>query len=282
MESIEDQVDDLAKIKKRKIAFGLKEIDDQILSSLDKAKEFADIVLITPDGLKEVPGFEVISVKNPEEKIASMLVNKEVDGIVRGTIDDFKTLEVYLKLTGIDKDEAELLPAIIKDAHNRLLFFYPVSNPVGWDVESKLKGILKIVEFMKKLGFVPKVGVLIGERHETYARKKEIQEGVVGILNKSYADAEILVEKLKKQGIDAKNYAIEINGAADDGCNIIVPANGMLGNQIVRTIIFLGGGKLLYGPRIALSHPYEDNSRNETDYISHFKFVVAWANSINK
>lgn len=282
MSNIEEQINLLAKKQKRKIAFGLKEINDQILSSLDKAKEFADIVLVTPENLKEVPDFEVISVEKPEEKIASMLVNKEVDGIIRGTIDDFKTLEAYCNLTGVKKEIAALAPAVLKDAHGRLFFMNPISNPEGWDKEEKLKAIIKIANYAKKFGIKPKIGVLTGERHETYQRKKDIKEGVTAILNKTYEDAEFVVKGLKEKGFEAKNYAIEINSAADEGCNIIVPANGMIGNQIIRTIVFLGGGQLLYGPRIALKHPYEDNSRNEKDYLSHVKFVVAWANSLEK
>ncbi|MEK7589863.1 MAG: methyltransferase, partial [Patescibacteria group bacterium] len=82
-----------------------------------------------------------------------------------------------------------------------------------------------------------------------------------------------------KKEIDAKNYAIEIETALKDGCNIIVPPNGMVGNQIFRTLILVGGGKLLTGSRANLPHPYEDNSRSETDFENHIRWLAAWINN---
>ena len=77
-----------------------------------------------------------------------------------------------------------------------------------------------------------------------------------GILNQTYEDAEFIVDYFAKKGIDARNYAIEIETALKDGCNIIVPPNGMVGNQIFRTLVLVGGGKMLTGSRANLPHPY--------------------------
>jgi predicted methyltransferase MtxX (methanogen marker protein 4) len=61
-------------------------------------------------------------------------------------------------------------------------------------------------------------------------------------------------------------------------CHIIVPQNGMVGNQIFRAVALLGGGKIVIAPRIGLAHCYEDNSRKERDYETHVKWLVAWIN----
>ena len=129
-----------------------------------------------------------------------------------------------------------------------------------------------------ELEIKPKIGCVTGVRHETYQRKKEIRKGVQGSLNQTYEDANFVVDYFQKRGIEAKNYAIEIETALADGCNIIVPPNGMVGNQIFRTLVLVGGGKLLTGSRANLPHPYEDNSRSERDFEPHIKWLVAWIN----
>lgn len=277
--TLDDIINENLKKGRAKIGFGLLKKDDEIIQSLNKAKEFADIVIVGPKELQEVEGFECVLVDNPEEKLAKMLYQGEVDGIVRGTIDDFKTFEAYQKLVGEErtKDMKEL--GILEDAFSRQFFVSEASNPGGWTKKEKIHNVEGIIEFMKELGMEPKIGTIAGTRHDTYERKKDIKEGIVGILNKTYEDAEQVVKYFKDKGYQAKNYAIELNGAVEDGCNIIVPPNGMVGNQWFRALCLIGGGKLLIGSRANLPHVYEDNSRNEKDFEYHIKWAAAWANS---
>ena len=130
----------------------------------------------------------------------------------------------------------------------------------------------------KELGVKPKIGIITGVRHGTYDRRKETREGVIGYLNKNYEDAQEIVDYFKQKGIQIKNYAIELNSAVEDGCNIIVPPNGMVGNQIFRALCLIGGGKILTCSRANIPHPYEDNSRCEKDFEPHIKWLVAWIN----
>ncbi len=167
---------------------------------------------------------------------------------------------------------------ILEDAFGRHFFISEGSNPRGWTKEEKIKACEGIVSFMmKELGIQPKIGIITGTRHDTY--KKMIKSGVVGMLNQTYRNAEDIVKYFQKKKIWAKNYAIELQTAVQEGCNIIVPPNGMVGNQIFRALCLIGGGKILTCSRANLPHPYEDNSRNETDFESHIKWLVAWINS---
>ena len=267
------------KLGKPKIGFGLKEPNKEVLKSLVKSKKYAEIILVGPKAINSVKGFQKIISEEPEKELAKILFNEEVEGIIRGTIDDFKTFEAYSALIGKEKAKEMIELALMKDFYGRQFFVSQGSNPFGWTKEEKIKDCEGIIRFMKaELDIKPKIGLITGVRHETYARKKEIKEGVQGILNQTYEDAEFVVDYFTKKGIDVKNYTIEIETALNEGCNIIVPPNGMVGNQIFRTLAFLGGGSLLTGSRANLPHPYEDNSRGETDFETHIRWLVAWIN----
>ena len=267
------------KLGKPKIGFGLAKPDKEILASLKKSKKYADIILVGPKAIAKISGFKKIISDNPERKLPELLVNGDFDGIIRGTIDDFKTYENYQDLVGKEKTEKLIELALLEDAYGRQFFLSDGSNPSGWTKEEKIKNCEGIIEFMKKeLGVKPKIGIITGVRHGTYDRRKETREGVIGYLNKNYEDAQEIVDYFKQKGIQIKNYAIELNSAVEDGCNIIVPPNGMVGNQIFRALCLIGGGKILTCSRANIPHPYEDNSRCEKDIEPHIKWLVAWIN----
>jgi predicted methyltransferase MtxX (methanogen marker protein 4) len=271
----DQKIEELVKLGKVKIAFGLKEPNEEILASLERGKQYADIILVGPEAIKDIEGFEKIIIDNPEEKIAEMLVSGEVEGIIRGTIDDFRTVDAYQKLTG---QKRGLNPGIMEDAKGRQFFLTPASNPEAWDKEARLERAEGIGEFMRQWGIEPKIAVFCGRRHETYPRKKDLREGVEGILNKTYEDADWIVQKLLEKGYDAKNWSIDLNPAVEAGCNLLLVVNGMVGNQIFRAFL-VSGGKMIAVPVLGMAHCYEDNSRTERDFESHVKWLAAWINS---
>lgn len=272
------RVKELAGKRKVRIAFGLAKPDKVLLASLKKVSKYAEIILVGPEAIKKVRGFEMIIDKEPEKRLASMLAHDEIEGIVRGTIDDFKTAEHYVKLTG---EKINIGPAVMETLTGWQFFLSPGSNPEGWGKEEKLELASEIASFAKKWGMRPDIAVFASTRHETYKRKKNIRKGIVGVMNKTYEDAEWMVGKLKKLGFKAKNWSIDLDLAIENGANIIIPVNGMVGNQIFRAIL-VSGGKVLAGPRITSGRPYEDNSRNEKDFSFHVMWLAAWINSRKK
>lgn len=270
------------KTRKPRIGFGLREPHPEILKSLRKAGRYAHITLIGPKSISAVRGFEKIISSEPENKLAELLAEEVFKGIVRGTIDDFKTFEAYSSLIGKAKAKKMRELVLLEDAQGRQFFLSEASNPGGWSGAEKKKSCQAISHFMKtELNITPKIGFITGVRHETYQRKGKVREGVQGVLNKTYEDAETLSRYFRKRKVHAKNYAIEIETAIQDGCNIIVPPNGMVGNQIYRTLTLIGGGRVLTASRINLPHPYEDNSRSEVDFGNHIKWLAAWINRKN-
>jgi predicted methyltransferase MtxX (methanogen marker protein 4) len=276
--SFDQKVEALAGLRKPKIAFGLEVLDAEIIQSLTTAKQYADIILVGPPSLEDVAGFTTVTDDDPASEILELLTQGKIEGFIRGTIDDFKTRDAYAKHTG-EVVLSEL--CLLEDVIGRKFFLGAASNPDGWTTESKLHLTKQFVDFCHDWDIVPRVAVLTGVRHDTYTRKQEITDGIEGILNQTYIDAEWLVKTLSQEGVETKNWAIDSDIALQEGYNIIIAPNGMVGNQMFRMILATGG-RILFGTHLQKLYPYEDNSRNEKDFVYHVKWLVALINKRRK
>lgn len=271
---ITSQIDRLTALGRPRIAFGLAEAAPDLLANLKQSQNYVDIVLVGPPTIAAVKDLELITDTQPETKIAQLLVGGDVAGIVRGTLDDFKTREAYQQLTG---EQPFLEMGIFEDPLGRQFGLGPISNPQGWTKEERLAIAERFGAWFADFDIAPNIAIFAAERHDTYPRKKHLREGVVGTLNKTYEEAEWLVSELQQQGYRAKNWSIDLNPAIEAGANILIPVNGMVGNQIFR-IILVCGGKNIAAPEFGFSRPYEETSRTETDFTNHIKFLVARIN----
>lgn len=273
--SFRSKVGKYSEIDTPDIAMGLASPDEEIIDSLEEAKEYADIVLIGPPSIKKIGDtFEVVTDENPEKTLAKYLAQDKVDGIVHGTVDDLKTYETYKELTG---ESYSIVPGLLEDPKGRQFFLSPLSNREGWSKEERYRIASNLAKFVSEWDIAPDIAIFTGVRHVTYDRKGNESEGVSGVLNETYKDAEWIVNKLNDEGYNAKNWSIDLNPAVESGCNVLVPVNGMVGNQIFRTVLFCGGDVLAV-PRLGLSRPYEDNSRTERDFEFHVKWLAALIN----
>jgi len=73
-----------------------------------------------------------------------------------------------------------------------------------------------------------------------------------------------VTRKICELGIDAKNYSILIEDAIG-GANFIVAPDGISGNLIFRTLVFLGGGHG-YGAPVLMDKVFVDTSRVKDDF----------------
>jgi predicted methyltransferase MtxX (methanogen marker protein 4) len=270
-EAVASLLTHLPRFDRPRIAFGLAEADAEIVASLRKASAFADILIVGPASAGLIKGLEFLQDENPEERIAALLVSDEVHGIIRGTIDDFRTIEAYERLSG---EQHTLVPALLETRSGRQFFIEPGSNPEGWTKESRLAIAERLAEFVVSWGIVPSIAVYAGTRRETYLRRQREHDGVIGFLNQSFEEAEWISERLVGMGLKAKNWGIDLTVAIEEGYLIHVPVNGMVGNQTFRGFV-AGGGQVLAAPRIGLSRAYEDNSRIEKNFEFHVQFLVA-------
>jgi predicted methyltransferase MtxX (methanogen marker protein 4) len=224
MPTISEVIEKNLPLGKPKVGFGLLEPNEEILQSLQRAQDTADIILVGPQAIAEVEGFTKVIDENPEKRLAEMLVKAEVDGIVRGTIDDFRTFDAYTELVGKEAVVNMRELAFMEDAKGRQFFLSDCSNTRGWTVEEKVFGTVGIADFMQEiLEIKPLVGVLAGVRHETFIRKKAREQltDLEKYLQQTYDDANQVVEQLKHKGIEVKNYSIDLGDAVEEGMNII-------------------------------------------------------------
>ncbi len=269
-----NRIEELSQQRRAQIAFGLAEPTPSVLESLKRCQAFVDITLVGPPAIAGQINFPLIIDEQPEERLAGLLARDEVEGLVYGTLDDFKTREAYERLAG---EQASVVICLMRDPIGRHFFVGPASNPEGWTKEERLALALAHATFMADWDLQPDIAVFTGIRHGTYKRKRDQRQGVLGTLLQTYEDAEWIVEQLRQRGFKATNWTIELNVALDAGANLLIPVNGLVGNQVFRAVQ-MGSGRVVLTPQLGFSRCYETCSRNEKDFFTHLQWLAAWIN----
>ena len=172
--SLKSRVEEYAEMGSPTVAVGLSSPDHEVLKSLRRSREHADLRVVAPNSIELPNGhFQVVYADNPENEITRMLAEDKVDGIVRGTIDGVKTYGDYGKITG---ESYTVVPSIMEDPSGRQFFVTPISNLEGWSKRSKYENTLGTAKFTKEWDLPPKVEVFPAQG-EKYLRKKDWGRG---------------------------------------------------------------------------------------------------------
>ena len=172
-----------------------------------------------------------------------------IDAAVRGTLPANTTLRALKKAEGVTHLERI---ALLETVNGKKFLLTPVGVDEGWTVPEKLELIKKGRQIAKKFGLLPKVGVLSGGRLGDIGRHSQVDA--------SMAEAE-LVARLG----EAEHCEILIEDAVET-CGLIIAPDGISGNLIFRTLIFLGGGKSHGAPVVNISRIFVDTSRASPNY----------------
>ena len=266
---ISEKILEYAKKKRAKVAIGLVKTNPEIIASLHRAEEYADVFVVGEkvDGLK----FKFVPEQSNRDtavgrEMANMLKKGEIDAIVRGNIEAYDCLHEVANLFGHKKI---LRTAIIKDQLGREFLLAPAALAEGNSMEERLWMASKMAEFLNSLGILPKIAVL--QIYDTPVTESIAQ---------SMDEAIYIAEKLKKQGwkVDFVGYAIE---KAVEFCNVIVSRNGIIGNAIWRTITGFKAGQDL-GDFSLIPEVLVDDSKFWDDYFQPILFAVALVNMKKK
>ncbi|MEN6292393.1 MAG: methanogenesis marker protein Mmp4/MtxX [Methanobacterium sp.] len=203
--------------------------------------------------------FEVILTES-EDKLINMLLNKEVDAAVRGSLSASKILSI-LK----EKYQGKLYRASFLETNGQKFLFAPVGIDEGDNPEEKIKIIELGAEFLSKLGIEPKIAVLSGGRPQDVGRSQKIDDSI--------ADGERITSATKSK-YSVKHYFILIENAIKDNVNFILAPDGISGNLIFRTLIFLGSGKSHGAVTLGINEIFIDTSRSQSveGYIRALEF----------
>lgn len=238
-----------------RIGLGVGKISEKLLGSAEAAHNYADVVLVGDEKQIKAIGteLEVIHSTEPSKKLIELLVRGEIDGAVRGTLSATKTLSELKKSLDIPK---LYRVALLETANGKPFFLAPVGIDEGNSVEDKVELIKRGVKLMKRLGIEAKVGILSGGRFEDKGRDERV--------DRTLAEAELVTKKVCDLGISAKNYSILIEDAVGEA-NFIIAPDGISGNLIFRTLVFLGGGHG-YGAPVLMDKVFVDTSRVKDDF----------------
>jgi putative methanogen marker protein 4 len=233
-----------------RIGLGIGKVSEKLVKSAQDAAEYADVVLVGDETeIKAIDtDLEIINSGDPSEKLIELLLTSKIDGAVRGTLSATKTLSELKRSLNIRK---LYRVALLETADGRPFFLAPVGIDEGNSVEDKVELIKRGAEHFRRLGVEMRVGILSGGRFEDKGRDKTV--------DRTLEDAELVTKNVTAVGIEAKNYSILIEDAIEEA-NFIMAPDGISGNLIFRTLVFLGGG-YGHGAPVLMEKVFVDTSR---------------------
>jgi putative methanogen marker protein 4 len=248
------KIEKKARANHARIGLGIADASEKLIRSAHKAQEYADVVLVGDEEKIRTTGteLEIIHSTEPSKKLVQLLVDEEIDGAVRGTLSATKTLSALKNSLGMKK---LYRIALMETADGIPFFLAPVGIDEGNSVEDKITLVKRGVEHINRLGIEARVGILSGGRLEDKGRDKTV--------DRTLDEAETVTHRLKDAGINATNYSILIEEAIKEA-NFIIAPEGISGNLIFRTLVFLGGGHG-YGAPVLMDKVFVDTSRVKED-----------------
>ncbi len=252
--NILSEIEKKARKNHARIGLGIGKIPEKLIRSAEAAREYADVVLVGDE--KEIMAtgtkLEIIHSTEPSKKLVELLVAGEIDGAVRGTLSATKTL---LELKNSLKIKKLYRVALLETSNGNPFFLAPVGIDEGNSVEDKVELIKRGVEHIRRFGVEAKVGILSGGRFEDKGRDERV--------DRTLEEARLVTKRVRDMGIDAKNYSILIEDAVAEA-NFIIAPDGISGNLIFRTLVFLGNG-YGWGAPVLMEKVFVDTSRVKED-----------------
>lgn len=250
-----DEIRRRARANHARIALGVRNPTPEVIGSAEAAGEYAEVVLVGPAGQIESLGttLEVVD-GDPESLLVEMLMCGEVEGVVRGNARANTTLSGLKRALGTSK---MYRAALLSTASGKLFFLVPVGIDEGASSDDRVVLASLAADYLRGLGMEPHVGVLGGGRADDRGRSP--------IVDRSLDEADYIVRLLREQGVDAHNYTILIEDAIERS-HVVVAPEGISGNLIFRTLVFLGDGRALGAPLLGAGVVYVDTSRVRGDY----------------
>jgi putative methanogen marker protein 4 len=188
---------------------------------------------------------------NPGESLVKALMDGEIDAAVRGSLPSSTTLRALKDATGVDH---LIRIAILGTREGKKFLLAPGGVDEGWTVADKLELVERGRELAARLGLSREVAVLSGGRLGDVGRHP--------VVDRTLADAE-LVARLS----GAAHREILIEDAIGTSGMILAP-DGISGNLIFRTLVFLGGGRAFGAPVVNIGRIFVDTSRASPDYAN--------------
>ena len=237
----------------RRIGIGIGKDPEKVIESVNRVSGKFEIICYCCPGIVDRnaagTGVSITEHANPEQVLVDDLMAGRIDAAVRGTLPANATLKSLKKAAGVDHLERI---ALLETISGKKFLLTPVGVDEGRTVGEKLELIKKGRIIAKKFGLPEKVGILSGGRLGDIGRHPQVDA--------SMADAELLA----RLG-DATHCEILIEDAVET-CGLIIAPDGISGNLVFRTLVFLGGGHGHGAPVVNIRRLFVDSSRASPDY----------------
>ncbi|MDG6244051.1 MAG: methanogenesis marker protein Mmp4/MtxX [Methanolobus sp.] len=236
-----------------RVAIGVRNPNLKMLKSASDAHEagYAHVLLV--GNKKEIEDIgtelEIVGTNEPERTLGDLLRSGYIDAAVRGTAGASQTLTHLKKI--LNQEKLHRI-ALLQTDEGIPFFIAPVGIDEGNELADKIEFIKLGVEYIRRFDIEPAVGVLSGGRIGDLGRNPRVDQ--------TLAEGDFIVNRIKEQGIDAKHYTILIEDAIKEA-NFILAPDGISGNLIFRTLVFLGGGDGLGAPILMDDYVFVDTSR---------------------
>jgi|Deesub1362A_J573_1020465.scaffolds.fasta_scaffold00109_47 putative methanogen marker protein 4 len=252
----------VAQAKKVKIAIGAGiEREGYVNKIIEAAEIEGEVTVVTPLKFSSNVNTEVVESKNVENYLVELVKKGRVDVAIRGSGDAKRFIQAIKNAFNTKISRI----AILESPEGKSFMLAPVGIDEGWSIEDKTFLISEGTKILMKLGLTPRIGILSGGRKQDYGRH--------ALVDKTLDEAEFISSSLR----NVKNYSILIEDAIKDGANFIIAPNGITGNLIFRTLVFIGNGKGYGAPIVGVDKCLIDTSRaNSVDgYLRAFKTAKA-------
>lgn len=272
-ENLLDIIEKRALENRAKVAIGIRNPTKKILMSAKAAQDagFADVVLVGSKREIEAIGtdLEIVDTDDPEKTIGDVLASGHVDAAVRGTARASGALSHLKEVLGMKKLHRL---ALLLDNYGNPFFLAPVGIDEGADNEDKIEFIRLGAEYIRRFGIEPVVGILSGGRVGDIGRDEWV--------DRTISNAEFVTARAQELGINVNNYNILIEDAIKK-TNFILAPDGISGNLIFRTLVFLGGGDGIGAPILMDDYVFVDTSRVGGHYTKAIMLASALVNIKN-
>ncbi|NYB52163.1 MAG: methanogenesis marker protein Mmp4/MtxX [Methanobacteriaceae archaeon] len=195
-----------------------------------------------------------------EEELINLILNGEVEAAVRGSLSASHLMAFFRE------KYSHIYRASLMEFEGGQFLLAPVGIDEGDTLEQKEKIIEYGAQFLEEMGIKPKIAILSGGRPQDKGRSSRIDESI--------HDA-IKLARITRDKYAVKHYFILIEDAINDGANIILAPDGICGNLIFRSLVFIGSIKSHGAVTLGIKEIFIDTSRsqNEEGYLRALKLA---------
>lgn len=233
------------------IGIGISDESDRVFSGIEQYSGPCSIQCYVKPSV-EIPEWfsgQVIRSSSPWEDLINHLMNGCIHAAVRGTLPAYETLQCLKNACGVERLERVVL---LETHAGERFFLAPVGVDEGWSVKDKISIIEKGREIGKRFGLHETVSILSGGRLGDVGRHP--------VVDRTLADAELIS---RITGAEHRGILIE---EAYGKSGLIIAPDGISGNLIFRTLLFLGNGRSYGAPVLNIDKIFVDTSRVNPGY----------------